>query len=176
MFRYIFSVFTTSSVLAIRRTSRLRCSPLSSADESLKDETRLLLLWVGSLLTLHTFVFTHITSMVKPVHTFMARSRISKSRLKAELCLNRYVHFSFVPIYIYTNKNLIFFLLSNWFVCFLSLIRNNNFIYFFCDTGSYVILISIWLVAHFLVKSWESKDASLCSFFPLLNGVARNSL
>ena len=45
----------------------------SSADESLKNKTRLLRLrlrvcWVGSLVTLHTLVFTHITSVVKPVH------------------------------------------------------------------------------------------------------------
>ena len=70
----------------------------SRADESLKDETRLLLLWVGSLLTLHTFVLTRVTSVVKPLHTFMVRSRVSKSCLKAELCFHRYVHFSYVPI------------------------------------------------------------------------------
>ena len=33
---------------------------VSCADESLKDETRLLLLCVGLLVTLHTFVFTYI--------------------------------------------------------------------------------------------------------------------
>ena len=53
----------------------------SSADESLKDETPLLLLGVSSVGTLYTFVFTHITSVVKPVHNFMARSRVPKSRL-----------------------------------------------------------------------------------------------
>ena len=57
-------------------------SVVSSTDESFKDETRLLLLWVGSLVTPHTFVFTHITSVVKPVHFFMARNRVSKSRFK----------------------------------------------------------------------------------------------
>ena len=71
---------------------------LSSADDSLENETRLLLLWVGSLVTLCTFVFTHITSMVKPVHIFMARSRASKSCLKTELCFHRYVHF---PVFRY---------------------------------------------------------------------------
>ena len=61
-------------------------TPLSSStDESLKDETRQLLLLVGSLVTLHTFVFTNITSADKPVHILMARSRVSKSRLKSEL-------------------------------------------------------------------------------------------
>ena len=53
----------------------------SSADESLKDETRLLLLGVSSVGTLYTCVFTHITSVVKPMHNFMARSRVPKSRL-----------------------------------------------------------------------------------------------
>ena len=36
----------------------------SSADESLKDETRLLLLWVGSLVTLYTAVFTYIFTYI----------------------------------------------------------------------------------------------------------------
>ena len=48
---------------------------------------------------LHTFVFTHITSIVKLVHIFMARSRVSKSRKKAELSFHRYVHFACVPIW-----------------------------------------------------------------------------
>ena len=39
--------------------------------------------------------------MVKPVHVFMARTRVSKRGLKAELCPQRYVHFSGVPIYIF---------------------------------------------------------------------------
>ena len=67
----------------------------SSADE---DETCLLLLLVGSLVILYTFVFTSITSVVKPVHICIVRSSVSKSRLKAELCCHRYVHFSCVPI------------------------------------------------------------------------------
>ena len=46
-------------------------------------------------------MFTYITSVVKPVHFFMARNRVSKSRLKAELCFHRYVHFACVPIYIF---------------------------------------------------------------------------
>ena len=74
----------------------------SSADGSLKDETRLLLLWVGSLVILHTFVFTHLASVVKLMHTFMVRSRASKSYLKAELCLHRYVHFVCVPIHVFS--------------------------------------------------------------------------
>ena len=50
VFQYMFSAFTTSSVLAIRRS-------FSGAETSLKDETRLLLLRVGSLVTLHIPVF-----------------------------------------------------------------------------------------------------------------------
>ena len=46
---------------------------LSSAYESSKGEVRLLLLWVGLLVTLHTFVFTQIKYVVKPVHIYMAR-------------------------------------------------------------------------------------------------------
>ena len=80
----------------------------SSTDKSLKDKTRLLLLWVGSLVAMHTLILTHTTSAAKPVHIPMARrhipmttSRISKSRLKAELCFHCYVHLSCAPIYIY---------------------------------------------------------------------------
>ena len=66
-----------------------------------EHKTRLPLLWVGLLVTLHTFVFIHIRSVVKPVHTFMARSRVSESCLKAELCFHRYVHFVCVPTYFF---------------------------------------------------------------------------
>ena len=55
----------------------------------------------GWLVTLHTLVFTHIKSVVKPVHIFMARSRVSRSHLKVELCFHRYVHFACVPIYVF---------------------------------------------------------------------------
>ena len=58
----------------------------SSIDQSLKGEIHLLLLLVGSLVTRYTFVFSHLASVVKPVHIFMARSRVSKSHLKVELC------------------------------------------------------------------------------------------
>ena len=57
----------------------------SSIDQSLKGEIHLLLLLVGSLVTRYTFVFSHLASVVKPVHIFMARSRVSKSHLKVEL-------------------------------------------------------------------------------------------
>ena len=46
------------------------------------------------------FVFHYITSVVKPVHFFMARNKVSKAVLKAKLCFHRYVHFACVPIYI----------------------------------------------------------------------------
>ena len=44
----------------------------SSAGESLKDETRLLLLWVGSLMTLYTFLFTciYIKIYVKKINSY----------------------------------------------------------------------------------------------------------
>ena len=58
----------------------------SSIDQSLKGEIHLLLLLVGSLVTRYTFVFSHLASVVKPVYIFMARSRVSKSHLKVELC------------------------------------------------------------------------------------------
>ena len=64
---------------------------------SLKDKTRLLLLWVGWVVTLYSLEFTHITYAVRPMHIFMARSRVSKSRLKAELCFQRNVHFACDP-------------------------------------------------------------------------------
>ena len=66
---------------------------------SFNDKTRLVVLWVGSLVTLHTFVFAHITSVVEPMHIIMARSRVSKSCLEAELCFHRFLDFACVPIY-----------------------------------------------------------------------------
>ena len=47
---------------------------------------------------IYIYIFIY-TSVVKPVHIFMARGRVSKSCLKTELCLHSYVHFSWVPIY-----------------------------------------------------------------------------
>ena len=46
----------------------------------------------------------YITFVVKPVHFFMARNRVSKNRLKVELCFHHYVHFACVPIYIYIDR------------------------------------------------------------------------
>ena len=78
----------------------------SSGDESLKDETRLLLLWDGSLVTLHilcSYIFIHasVVKPVQPVHIFMARNRVSKSYLMVELCFHHFMHFHCVPIHIY---------------------------------------------------------------------------
>ena len=74
----------------------------SSADEFIKGETRLLLRWVGSLATLHTFLLVHITSIVKLVHLSMTKSWVSKSclKVKAELCFYRFLHFGCVPIHV----------------------------------------------------------------------------
>ena len=63
----------------------------------LKDKTRLLLLWVGWVVTLYSLELTHIIYVARPMHFFMARSRVSKSRLKAELSFQRYVHFTYNP-------------------------------------------------------------------------------
>ena len=61
---------------------------------------RLLLLWVGSLVTLHSFVLTHKTPLLKQLHIFLATHRVSKSHLKAGFSFHRYVHFSCVLLYI----------------------------------------------------------------------------
>ena len=36
------------------------------------------------------------------IYIFMARSRVSKSCLKAELCFHHYVYFACVPIYVFS--------------------------------------------------------------------------
>ena len=46
---------------------KLTTQMFSNTDESLKDEAPVLLFWVRSLVTLRTFVFIHIISVVKPV-------------------------------------------------------------------------------------------------------------
>ena len=40
-------------------------------------------------------------SSFKKLCSFMTRSRVFQSRLRAELCFHRYVHFSCAPIYIF---------------------------------------------------------------------------
>ena len=57
---------------------------VNSAAESFKKETRELLLWNDLLVILHTFVFIRIISMMKTVHIFMTRNRVSKSCLIPE--------------------------------------------------------------------------------------------
>ena len=47
------------------------------SDDSLKDETHLLLLWDDLLVILHTSVFIQITTLMKPVDIFMVKSRTS---------------------------------------------------------------------------------------------------
>ena len=63
----------------VKFTSQL----FSSANETLKDKTHL-----------------HITSVVKLVHIFMVRNRISKTCLMAKFCFHCFVHFDGIPIYI----------------------------------------------------------------------------
>lgn len=46
-------------------------------------------------------IFIHITSVEKPVHIFMAKNRVSKSCLIAELCYHPFVHFNCAPICIF---------------------------------------------------------------------------
>ena len=48
-----------------------------------------------------TFVFIHVTSIVKPMYIFMERSRVCKSLIEAKLCFHSFVHFGSVPIYRY---------------------------------------------------------------------------
>ena len=142
----------------------------SSADESLKDETRLLLLWVGSLVTLQILVFTHITSVVKPVHIFMARSRVSKSRLKAELCfhLHRYVHFVFWYIYILMTaalvnvilrevivQNLVVISIFHWSLSVPTYIKN---VYYCCHSyQKYEYFIIFFLIEVQKIRIEETK-------------------
>ena len=89
-------------------TSEQTQSSSNSADEptqgkkmSLKNEKRLLLPWVGLVVTLLTFVLAYITSVVKPVLIFVATSIIFKSCLRAELwallCFHGFEHFACVP-------------------------------------------------------------------------------
>ena len=90
MFRYMFLVSTTSCVVAIRRTSLLWSSALSSAH--FRDNP-----------------YKIVGETSAHLHIFMVRSRISKIRLKAELCFHRPLHFVCVLIlytYISTNQSL----------------------------------------------------------------------
>ena len=86
--RYIFLVFSTSSVLAIRRTLlflvKFTCHMFGSANESQNVSTAALRWFTND--TAH-IVLIHIVSVVKSVHIFRMRNRICKSYLMAELCL-----------------------------------------------------------------------------------------
>ena len=46
-------------------------------------------------------VFIHLPSLVKPVHILMAKNRVSKSCLMAELYFHCFLHFDCVPVYIF---------------------------------------------------------------------------
>ena len=56
-------------------------------------------------------VFIHVPSVLKPAHIFMARNRVSKSCLMAELCLDCFVDFDWLLIYVYIYKR------WNWSSC-----------------------------------------------------------
>ena len=68
---------------------RFNSQMLSCTDESSNDETCQLLPWDGLLVTVHSFVFIHITSAAGPVHNLMTRNRVSESCSIAELCFHR---------------------------------------------------------------------------------------
>ena len=55
-------------------------------------------LWRYMHMYMHIYmhIYVHIC-----MHIFIGRSRVSKSRLEAELCFHRYMHFFCVPIYIF---------------------------------------------------------------------------
>ena len=84
----------------------------SSADKSIKEKMCLLLLLDGLLVILHTFAFIHKTSVVKPAHIFMTRSRVPKSCVTGELCFHRSAHFDYVPLYILGFHHKTFFKVS----------------------------------------------------------------
>ena len=46
-------------------------------------------------------IYRYSESVMKPVYMFLARNRVSKSCLMAELCFHRFVHFDCVPINIF---------------------------------------------------------------------------
>ena len=62
---------------------------------------RLLLLRHGFLVTLQTFVFTHITSVMKSAHTFIAWNKVSYDYLIAEPCFHLPVNFGCFATYIF---------------------------------------------------------------------------
>ena len=47
------------------------------------------------------FLLIHITFVVKEMLIYMGRNRVSKSCLIAKLCFYRFVHFSYVPIFLF---------------------------------------------------------------------------
>ena len=62
--------------------------------------------YVYIYISIHIYMYMYIyiciiPSVVKPVHIFIARNRVSKRCLMAELCFHRFVDFDCVPIYIF---------------------------------------------------------------------------
>ena len=95
MFPYMFSAFTISSVLAIRRTSLLRSSPLRFL-VALTSPHRTKRVCCYSELVSCWYCKLLCSLMKQPVHTFMARSRVPKNCIKTELCFHRHVLFACV--------------------------------------------------------------------------------
>ena len=121
---------------------------LSTADEPLNDETRLLLLGDGSLLNCTHCVHTY-TIVVKPVDDFMAR-KVSKNCLMAELCFHRFVHFDCVPIYIY--------------------------IYIYIHTHIYVYILTLYAFQKMSYIYIKLKDIHKIVIFRLFTNLLRTNL
>ena len=68
----------------------------NSADESIKDELRLLLQWYGSPVTLHTCV--HQQNIWAKTSACLAKKRVSKSCFIVEPCFHHYALFGRVLI------------------------------------------------------------------------------
>ena len=96
MFRYIFSAFTTSSVLAIKRTSVLWSSPLSCS-VVLMSPWCLLRLWDGSLVTLHSLC----SYIYYPWWSQCTSLRRGTEFLKAVKWLSSLFQYIYIYMYIY---------------------------------------------------------------------------
>ena len=103
VFRYVFSAFTSSSVLVIRKTSLLLGSPLRYSvvlvsPSKMKQGTycsEMVRKW-------HYTLFIHEIYGVNPVHIFMEKSRASESYLIDDLCFRHFVHVDCVPVFIFS--------------------------------------------------------------------------
>ena len=103
-----------------------------SADECLKDILYLLLVWVISLITFYTFVFTHITSVMKPVQIFMTRRRVSKSLkhvcipFSSIICMCIFIYI-YIYIYIYILYIYIYINIYKLYINYIYLYIHINF-------------------------------------------------